>query len=223
MTEIVLYHCPRACSSVTMCALEHAGVEYEDRVINIFKGENKTPEYLKIHPGGKVPAMQVDGRMITENAALLILVDSLNPEAGLLPAGGSEFDQARVYSDLIWISGTVHPAVRQQRMPIRFTTGEAQEEYKGIQEKGVEYFHPIMQLISDRVVDGQWWYGDTWSIVDVYLSWCCGIAEVSGFPIDDYPNVRDLINRVREGASFQRMMARQSAAEKAAGLEFPPR
>ena len=113
MTDIVLYHFPRACSSVTMCALEAAGIEYDDIVVNIFNGENKTPEYLKIHPGGKVPAMKVDGRVITENAALLILVDSLKPEAGLLPSDASAFDKAKMYSDLIWISGTVHPAVRQ--------------------------------------------------------------------------------------------------------------
>ena len=178
MTNLILYHCPRACSSVTMSALEEAELEYEDRVINIFAGENKTAEYLKIHPGGKVPAMQVDDRIITENAALLILIDSLKPEAGLLPSPKSAFEMASIYSDLIWVSGTVHPAVRQQRLPVRYTTGS---DHQGIQERGVEYFHSIAQLISERLQGDRWWYGEKWSIVDAYLAWCCEIAKIAKF------------------------------------------
>ena len=221
MTEILLYHFPGACSSVTMCALETADANYEDKVVNILGGENRSPEYLKIHPGGKVPAMQVNGRIITENAALLILVDALFPEAGLLPREDTAFDKANVYSDLIWISGTVHPAVRQQRMPIRFTTSKDPSEYEGIQEKGTEYFQTILKQISERVTGGQWWYGENWSIVDVYLNWCCGIAESAGFPIDEYPDVRDLMTRVQQGDSYQRMMARQKRAQKSMVIETP--
>ena len=165
-----------------------------------------------------MPAMQVDNRIITENAALLILVDSLRPEAGLLPSPKSAFESASIYSDLIWISGTVHPAVRQQRMPVRYTTGD---DHQGIKERGIEYFHSITQLINDRLQEGKWWYGEKWSIVDVYLAWCCGIAEVAKFPIDEYPNVRDLIERVSKRDSYHRMIERQAAAEKASGIEFP--
>ena len=220
MTSMTLYHFPFACSHVTMTALEHAGLAYDDQLINIMKGEQRSPEYLKIHPGGKVPALQVDGRILTENAALLVYIDALKPEAGLLPARDSAWSRGEVASDLVWTSGTIHPAARQMRMPMRYTLNETGEHFDGIRAKGAEYFHPIMALINERTAGGNWWYGEAWSILDVYLSWCCTIAEMARFPIDDYPNVRDLMNRVREGESFQKALARQQATAKAAGIEM---
>ncbi|MEM6895982.1 MAG: glutathione S-transferase N-terminal domain-containing protein, partial [Pseudomonadota bacterium] len=67
-----LYFFPRACSGVTMTALDMAGVEYDRQLINIFKGEQKTPDYLAINPSGAVPTLLVDGKPIYENASILI-------------------------------------------------------------------------------------------------------------------------------------------------------
>ncbi len=218
MPELLLYHFPRACSHVTMNALDEAGLQYEDQVVNILNGDNKTPEYLAIHPGGKVPALRVDGDILTENAALLIFINELVPEANLLPAGDSPFTKAAMYSDLIWISGTVHPAVRQMRMPVRFTVDD---HHDGIRAKGREYTDTIMGQIDARTADGAWWYGESWSIVDVYLAWCCGIAAASGYALDDYPNVQNLLQRVSERDSFKQAVARQVKATEDAGIKLP--
>ena len=219
MTRLVLYHFPRACSSVTMTALEEAGLEYEEQVINILQGEQRSPEYLKIHPGGKVPALQVDDRILTENAALLTYIDALKPEAGLLPKVHSPYERARVQADLIWIAGTVHPAVRQMRMPMRYTLSE---DLDGIRAKGKQYAEVIMAQIEERVGDGNWWYGQDWSIVDVYLGWCCSVAAIAGFAFDAYPNLKRWKQRVQQRDSFVRARERQEAAEKSLGIQFPP-
>jgi glutathione S-transferase len=201
---------------VTLNALEEAGLEYQDNVIDTSKGEQKTPEYLAIHPSGKVPALAVDDRIITENASILIYLDATNPAANLLPKAQDAITRAQVYSDLMWCSGTVHPMVRQVRMPVRYTDGDP----SGVQAKGVEYVHGVAQQIEQRVAGGAWWYADQWSIVDVYVFWLCTTAASAGFPLDDYPNVQDLIARVQARDSFQRAQAREQAAARAAGIEF---
>ena len=216
MPKLVLYHSPRACSRVTLNALEEAGLEYDDHVINIMKGEQKTPEYLSIHPGGKVPALVVDGRVLTENASILMFLDRMAPAARLLPKSDDPVESAGYYSDLIWCAGTVHPMVRQVRMPIRFTDGDP----AGVRQKGHDYLHGVMQQVDERVEAGKWWYGDEWSIVDVYLFWLTTTAVSAGFKIDTYPHVQDLLDRVQDRPGFQRAIAREDAAAAAAGIKF---
>ena len=54
MSRVVLYHTPGACSRLTLSALEEIGLMYEDQVVNIFSGEQRSPTYLAINPKGKV-------------------------------------------------------------------------------------------------------------------------------------------------------------------------
>ena len=211
-----LFHFPMPCSRVTMTALEEAGFEYDDQVVNILKNEQKSPEYLAIHRSGKVPALQVDDQVITENVAIICYLHNKAPAAKLLPDVASDIERAQQISDLVWCSGTVHPTMRQIRMPIRFTDGDP----SGVQEKGHQLLDDIARHVDDRVGDG-WWYGKDWSIVDVYLTWLFGTGELGGFDLSAYDNVRALLERVGERESYQRALARESQARRAAGIEFP--
>ncbi len=211
--KLKLYHCPGACSRVSMNALEEAGLDYEDQVVNLVTGEQKQPDYLAIHPGGKVPALAVDGRVLTENAAIVLYLHDVAPAARLLPEVDAPMARAAQISDLMWCSGTVHPAVRQVRMPIRYTDGDP----SGVQAKGRETLHGMCAQIDSRLDSNPWWYGEQWSIVDVYLCWLLTTAASAGFPTQQYANIPPLIDRVQQRASFQAAKAREDAA--AAGMK----
>ena len=206
--KLKLYHCPIACSGVTMNALEEAGLEYDDQLVNIMKGEQKRPEYLAIHPGGKVPALAVDDQVLTENASILMFLHGVAPEARLLPDVESPMERARQVSDLVWCSATLHPMVRQIRAPMRFTDGDS----SGVQAKGHEYLHGVCAQVEERLDGNDWWYGADWSIVDVYLFWLMTTAASAGFPVQNYAIVADLVERVQQRPSFQRARAREDAA-----------
>lgn len=207
MTKLFLYHAPGACSRVTMNALEEAGLEYGDQAIDLSIGEQKSAEYLKIHPGGKVPALVVDGNVLTENAAILMFLHALKPEANLLPAVDSPFEQAKLHADLIWCCSTIHPIVRQLRMPVRYTDGDT----AGVFAKGTDYLNALLPEIEARIGD-KWWYGSNWSIVDVYLYWCYFTAATTEFSLDPFPTIQSHAERVKARASFQRAQAREQAA-----------
>lgn len=206
--KLKLYHCPFACSGVTMNALEEAGLDYDDQLVNIMKGEQKRPEYLAVHPDGKVPALAVDDQVVTENPSILMFLHGIAPDAKLLPDAESPMERARQASDLVWCSATVHPMVRQIRMPIRFTDGDP----SGVQAKGHEYLHGVCARVEERLDGNDWWYGADWSIVDVYLRWLMTTAASAGFEVQNYPNVVDLVERVQQRPSFQRAQAREDAA-----------
>jgi len=218
MPRLFLYHTPGACSRVTMNALEEAGLEYEDRAINIFIGEQKHPDYLKINPRGKVPALTVDDNLITENAAMITYIHMLKPEATLLPAADTPLEKARLNSDLIWCSGTVHPIVRQVLLPFRFTDGDP----SGVFAKGVEYLNALLSEVEERLSNERWWYGDNWSIMDVYLYWCYTTASGSEqFSLEPYPGLQAHAERVRARSSYKRSLERELAAMEKACIEMP--
>ena len=218
MTEYILYQFPlRACSSVTVNAMIEVGLDFEDRVVNILSGEQNEPAYRQIHPYGKVPALLVDGLPIIENVAILLYIDAIRPSI-LFPPAESPLESAAFHSDLVWCTATMHPAIRQVRMPLRYTDGDT----AGVRERGLQETAHILNVVEQRLTGNGWWYGDHWSIVDVYVNW--GImtaASTDLLPIKSYPAIRSHSRRVRERPSFQAALARQSEAKDRAGLVFP--
>lgn len=56
-------------------ALEHKQIPYEIRTLSFSSGELKSPEYLRINPRGRVPAIADDGFMLYESAAIVEYLD----------------------------------------------------------------------------------------------------------------------------------------------------
>ncbi|MEM7327489.1 MAG: glutathione S-transferase family protein [Pseudomonadota bacterium] len=218
MANLTLYQYPlRACSTVTVNALIELDLPFEDRVIDIRAGEQYSPAYRKIHPYGKVPALLVDTRVITENVAILLYLDALRPGI-ILPSTSSSLERAAIHTDLVWCTATMHPTIRQVRMPIRYTDGDV----SGVQQKGIEDTIHLLDIVEARVANDRWWYGAQWSILDVYVNWGLVTAlSTDLIPLDDYPAIRAHIRRVRGRASFQSALARQTRAMEEAGLTFP--
>ena len=218
MAEIVLYMSPGTCSRVTMTALEQIGAPFEERLVFTGAGAQNKDEYLAVNRKGKIPALGVDGRVLTENPAILAYLDQRHPEAALLPRGGDPAVWIGGLSDMLWCSSALHIEVRQIRNPLRLTNGDP----VGVRENGLEKFAKDCGYISGRVGDGDWWYGAAWSIVDTYLYWCYSTAAVGGFPLGDYPKLVSHAERVRAMPSFQRMLERERAAVERAKLPIDP-
>lgn len=214
MSEIILYYAPFACSRVAMTALEEAGINYTGKVVNIFAGEQKTPEYLKINRYGQVPVLVIDEEVITENSSILMLLDQVAPEAELLPRSNSIVEKAKQRSDLIWCSAGIHQLVRQVLFPMRFTDGDP----AGVYKSAVGKLRNALALIETRLQGDQWWYDDKWSVVDVYLNWCCLTAAKAKFPLADFPAILHHSERVQAKPSFQKTLE----TEKKANIGPPP-
>ncbi len=217
MNELTIYHAPLTCARVALVALEESGTKYANQLINVMKGEQKSPAYLAIHPDGKVPALRVGDRVITENAAILLYLHARFPEAGLLPLTENPLDRARAWSDLVWCSSTLHPIARQIRAPFHYTNGNTDD----VAAKGRDAIGPIMLRLQDRFSDGSWWYGERWSIIDAYLSWVFAACSTVDFDASAYPAVAAHSERMRSRPSFQRMLDRERAAMEAAGVQLP--
>jgi glutathione S-transferase len=209
MTSLKLYHFPGACSRVTLTALEAAGASYEDHMINLMAGDHLKPAYRAANPRGKVPALLIDGQLLSENAAIISWVHITWPEAKLLPATDGPLEKAQQLSDLFWLSSVWHPYVRANKVPSRWTTGEEAP----VRERGVELLKPCVEQLEERLSLAPYWYGD-WSIIDVYFYWAYTTAEEGGFDLSS----RRAINRHRLAIEAHPAFIRARAREEAAKL-----
>lgn len=208
MASLKLYHAYTACTRVTLTALEQISVEYDDQLLDMQKGEHRTPQYLAVNPHGKVPALMVDGKVLTENGAILRWLDATYPEAGLFPAATSAWQRAQQQSDLFWIASVWHPAVRANKVPFLWTTGDVEP----VRERGRELLMAVVRQLDDKMQCQPWWYGDRWSIADTYFWWAYINAEIGGFPLDGLDGIAAHRRRNEAHPALQRALAREQAA-----------
>jgi glutathione S-transferase len=142
---LTLYWSPGASSMAPHIALHEIGAPFEAKPVLIPKGEHKRPEYLAINPEGKIPTFMIDGRVMTEVAAILWYLARHHPEAGLLPAGDIEAE-AQIISWMSFCASTLHPARRA----------------------GVERWREVFGL-AEKKLGGREWAVDRYSIADIHL------------------------------------------------------
>jgi glutathione S-transferase len=113
--EIVLYYAPNTCALAPYVTLTEAGADFEVRPLNFRKRQNFSPEYLKINPKHKVPALVVDGKIMTENVAIHQWVHRTFPDAKILPT--DPWDQLRAISLHAWCASGIHPFLSRINNP----------------------------------------------------------------------------------------------------------
>ena len=178
---MTLFFSPGACSLASHIGLEETGAPYELKPILLAKQQQRTEEYLKINPRGKVPALSVDGKILVENTAILTYLARRFPEKKLMPADPAE--EARCIGTMCWFSSIVHPSYQRVNRPERFAEGEA--AHAGVKENGRKMFWANLQEIDAMIRGNDWVMGRQFTVVDGYALVFYGWATRSGFPVQD--------------------------------------
>ncbi|HKA31953.1 MAG TPA: glutathione S-transferase family protein [Candidatus Binatia bacterium] len=97
---IKLYHSPASTNSRKVrIALIEKGLEFERVPIDLAKKEQKTPEYLKIHPFGQVPALDDEGFIIYDSTVINEYLEDEYPYPPLMPKDSDGRARARLMED----------------------------------------------------------------------------------------------------------------------------
>ena len=216
MTDPVLklFHFPGACSRVTVCALEMAGLDYTLELVDLANGGQMRPGYLAISPLGKVPAMTIDDEPLAENAALITFIAALRPDAGIFPADPSPRMRAEAAGGLSFCGGTLHPQIRGIANPQRITAGDGEPVRERSRELAAKSFGHAERRLAER----GWWLGPV-SIVDVYLDWAYSVARLAGFDTAPFPLLNGLEDRLTaELPAYARMQDEGRRSRAALGM-----
>ena len=215
--DLKLFHAYTACTRVILTALETVGMPYEDKILDFRAGDNRKPDYLAISPRGKVPCLLVDGKPLTENAAVLHWLHKAWPEAALFPLAETAWEEAQQLSALLWVASGWHPSVRAVKVPFVLTKGDPAP----VRERGGQIFSALLDQLDAELAERQWWFGDHWSIVDTYLWWAYITSEFGGFDLTPWSNVARHRADNEAMPQLQQALAREQAAQDALEASKP--
>jgi len=197
---LTLFYAPGACSMAAHIALEESGDKYEAKRMDLSKGEQKTPEYMKIHPLGRVPALKLDdGSPLTENTAILPF---LGKRFALWPKDAVK--EAKALSVIGFFAASVHPANAHVGRPERYTEDKA--AFPGIQEMGKKTFFDYLKQI-DGMYAGREWLSDQYSVLDPYAFVFYTWAAKRGQPVAELKNYTAMKDRMLKRPAVQRVVA----------------
>jgi glutathione S-transferase len=155
---ITLYHSPASRAFTAYWMLEELGVPFDVRTIDIGKGEQKSPAYLKLNPAGKVPTL-TDGRVVvSENPAIAIyLADRYG--YGTLAPKIDEADRGAYLKWMVFSTAVVDPVatLHEQKIDLpgfNFSFGA---------------FDDMVQVLTGVLNDREYLLGKRFSAADVVL------------------------------------------------------
>jgi glutathione S-transferase len=137
--------------------LHEVGAQFEGRAIALSQKEQQTEGFLALNPQGTVPLLLIDGRALTEVAAILFYLARQFPEAKLLPAGDPEAE-ARVLSWMSFVASALHPTISAYNFSTQEKTRQA----------FTERTRDVFKLADARLGDGPFAVG-RYSIADIHL------------------------------------------------------
>ncbi|MEM9220990.1 MAG: glutathione S-transferase N-terminal domain-containing protein [Pseudomonadota bacterium] len=180
--------------------LEELGLEYQVHAIDITKGEQHDPEFLKVSPNNKIPAIvdRDSGMTMMESGAIMLhLADK---HGRFLPSGGA---RGQAIEWLMWQMGGLGPILGQVHHFVKYNKGKsAYSEERYSKEANRLYTVLDGQLASRDFIagDGRGEY----SITDMACWPWASRFEWQEVDLNDYPNVRDWYVRIAERPATQR-------------------
>ena len=203
---IVFYYTPMSSASRVHWALEELGVPYDKVKIDLSKGEQRQPDFLKLNPNGKVPAMLVDGQPVFESLAMLLyLGETYGVDKGLYPPPGLQ--RLEAYKWMAW--GSVSLAEAGQRLMRntldRFPSAERNAATATAARTEINH---LLSVLESGLSGRQYILGETFSLVDCAVgSMVWFLAQRLQVDLAPYPQVGAWAGRLMTRPALARIMS----------------
>src|SRR6476646_10585529 len=161
-----LYYAPGTCALATHITLEEADAPYDAVRLDFGSQAQRSPEYLRVNPKGRVPALVTESGTLTETPGLLLFVAQRFPNAELAPLA-DPFALAQVQEFNSYLCSTVHVAHAHRLRGSRWADDERAIE--AMKRKVKSNVGEAFALIEQRMLHGPWVMGEDYTICDPYL------------------------------------------------------
>jgi len=208
-----LYYAPGTCALASHIALEEAGASYEAVRLNFKNDDQKKPDYLKINPKARVPALVTDRGALTETPALLIYIAQSFPAAKLAPLD-DPFALAKVQAFNSYLCSTVHVAHAHRMRGTRWTDDAAAIE--SMKKKVPQTVGECFALIEREMFEGPWVMGKDYTVADGYLFTLTQWLGGDGVDINKTPKIAEHFRRVGERPAVRKAVEDETRELKSA-------
>lgn len=185
-----------------LLALEEARAEYELIEVDFYKGQHKAPEYLKVNPLGKVPAL-VDGDfLLLESAAQCNYIAMKYPDSHLMPTKLQErarYDQWMFFAmtdlEKPLIAMMMHRRLLPENLRVPSLIDHAMEE-----------FSKLLVIVEEEVKNKDFLVGNNFTCADIVVGQTLFWASKSEVTLTK--NCQRYLTAMKGRESFKRLMSK---------------
>ncbi|MDH5538978.1 MAG: glutathione S-transferase family protein [Rhizobacter sp.] len=203
---LTLYWAPNTCALAAHIALEQAGADYQAVRVDFGREQQRSPEYLRVNPKGRVPALVTDRGVLTETPAILLYICQSHPEAGMAPLDDA-FELARMNAFNSYLCSTVHVAHAHRMRGYRWA--DDPQAIAAMQKKVPQSVGDCFDLIERELLQGPWVLGQRYGVSDIYLFTLARWLEGDGVDPERFPRVAEHRRRMAESPIVSRIVAAQ--------------
>ena len=180
-------------------ALNLKGMAYERRDVMLLENQQYSPAHLALNPQGLVPALEVEGRVLTQSLAIIDWLDAHYPEPRLIPADPDA--RAAALAQALVVAADIHPLnnLRVMRWLKHELGAEDAKRDEWTRHWIAEGFAALEALVG--VGEGPFLGGASPNVADVFLVPQMFNARRFDTPLEAYPKL------VRADAAAQTLEA----------------
>ena len=158
--------------------------------VDIFAGENRTPEFLAMNPEGRVPLLDVDGRLLAESNAILFF---LAEGSRFLPA--DPLDRAETLRWMFFEQHSHEPGIAAARFWLKQVRGGRELRAHDV-DRWMEEGYAALKVMERHLAGRRYFVGDALTIADLALYAHTHVVEEGDFSLATFPAIRGWLDRV---------------------------
>ena len=187
------------CRRVLATIYEVGRDDVELALVDLFNGEHKTPEFLKLNPNGKVPVLEDGDFALWESTAIM---QYLSGDSTLWPASKARYDIIRWQ---VWAVGHWGPPIGKvvfERL-VKKVVGAGEPDEAKVAE-GLEEFQQFASVLDGCLEGRNWLVGDGITLADYSVAANLTYAPAVGIEIEPFANIRRWYEAIEGRDAWQR-------------------
>ena len=162
--------------------------------VDILKGESRTPEFLKINPNGRTPVLDDNGFVLAESNAILAYL-----ARGIKFLPDDKRRWALAFQWMFFEQYSHEPYIATSRFLLQHRTDTPERAAAlAVRREGG---WAALNVMEQHLAKTDFFVGD-YSIADIALFAYTHVSHEGGFPLDDFPNIRAWLKRVKSQPRF---------------------
>jgi glutathione S-transferase len=191
-----------------MAIANHLGIDTTLHIVDLVKGDQKTPQYAAINPNMRIPTLKDGDYVLWESNAIGQYLASKKPGSGLFPE--DERTRLDVTRWQFWDLAHWDPAcaVFIFEHIVKSAVLKNGEPDAAAIANGKESFHRAAKVLDAQLKGKKFVTGDTLTLADFSLGAPMNLADMARFPIEPYAQIRRWHGTLRALPAWQNTLAR---------------
>lgn len=201
---ITIYHAPMTRSCRVIWLAEELGLAYELHTLELFSAAMAAPEFLALHPLGKVPVIRDGDFVLWETLAIMEYLVAKYSDGALLPPRATEEGAAAVQ----WMEfGENQLTVLASEVVVHDGILPPERTVPALIERGRAELPKIVGVLENALAGRQFIAGEQFTAADIILGFALPIAMHAGFINDQTPHCRAYHERLSARPAYRKAMA----------------